>query len=142
MPIIKMKKKKILFVCKANHFRSVVSEKILKEYRKDMTIKSAGLEVKKVQRTSANASRNAARYGINIKWHRCRQLTAEMAKDSDKIYVFESAHKNYIENKFPRSKGKVNVIHAHEDLKGKPPEAHTRFIKDMRIILKKLSKKL
>lgn len=137
-----MKKKKILFVCKANHFRSTVAEQILKNLRKDLIVRSAGLQVKKPHRPSRNAWRNADNSGIKIRWHLCRQFDKKMSEYFDKIYVFEKVHKKFIEDKFPNSKGKVFVIHTHEDLKGKSDEAHKKFIKDMRIILKKFAKEL
>ena len=136
------KKSKVLFVCRYNHFRSAVSEQILKNIRKDLIVDSAGIDVKSRNRVPARAWKPAQKCSVNIKNHTTKSFTKYKAKRFDKIYVFEKEQKNLIEKKFPIARGKVSVIKSNEDLKGKSFEKQKKFVDGIRIILKKLANEL
>ena len=100
-------RKKILFVCTGNTCRSPMAEGFAKaEFQKlnlDYTAESAGLSA---DEGGANEKSILAMkdYEIDISDHKARQLTLEMAKESERIYAMTPAQAYLLRQILPGKK--------------------------------------
>lgn len=125
-----MKKKKILFVCNGNVFRSFSAEKLLKEYLKKNNIKgwvisSAGVTARK-QPIKPEIISTIKELGVKKTKHKQRKLTKRilkkqnitiaMAKDHLK-YIKDKGYTNvYLFNELSTNK-KTSILDIHEEIK-------------------------
>jgi predicted protein tyrosine phosphatase len=79
-------KKKILFVCTQNKFRSLTAEHLFSN-RTDLEVRSAGV---------ASDARVT--------------LSSELLEWADEVYVFERRHRNIIHKKFPKQYESKSVV--------------------------------
>lgn len=99
-----MKKRKVLFVCTGNIFRSMGAEYCLKDYLKKNGIKgyevsSAGTTAEKgLMQPAVKKTLNG--YGIDPSKHVQRRLTKRMLKESDVVIVMAEYHRKFIREKF------------------------------------------
>lgn len=88
--------KSILVVCVGNICRSPVGEALLTQALPHIQISSAGLSAEKSGLNQHIADKFAQQVaidrGLDIRSHRARQLTAEIASKSDLILVMEPEH--------------------------------------------------
>ena len=82
-----MTKKKILFVCTANYYRSVTAEELFKN-KQDLVVKSAGTHPQAV-----------------------KVINKEFVEWADIIFVMEEHHKEYITENFGSVVNKIIVLH-------------------------------
>jgi len=106
---------KILVVCLGNICRSPVGEGFLKNYfiksgQTDRSVSSAGIAAVVGAPASAHSVTLMRRRGIDISSHMARQLTHEMMIEHDLVLVMEMEQKKFLEQRFPFSKGKVQMI--------------------------------
>ncbi len=99
--------KKILFVCTGNTCRSPMAEGFANaEFQRlglDYIAESAGLSA---DEGGANEKSilAAGEYGVDISGHRARQLTVEMATESERIYTMTSAQAYLLQQILPDKK--------------------------------------
>ena len=85
----------VLFICKGNICRSPFAERLAKkmfesELRRQVTVDSAGLEVKMPCPSPRNAVAAAAGFGIDLEDHRSKGFRSEMFADFDMIVTMET----------------------------------------------------
>ena len=106
-----MKRFVVLFVCTGNLCRSPTAEGIMKDLILDevalhrtvlpVDVLSAGIHATEGQPASRHAVEAAAEHGINLGFHRSRQLTANMARTADLILTMEKMHTDFITYHWP-----------------------------------------
>ncbi len=107
----------LLFVCTGNICRSPVAEGIMKDLILDeidshgqnlpIKVMSAGTHADNGNYASENAVIVAARYGIDINFHRSRYLTAEIVNAADLLLTMEKIHTNIIKQNWPH----INAVY-------------------------------
>lgn len=111
-------KSKILFVCSGNICRSPLAEGLLKYYitssgnlnENDFKIFSAGTLELGPMPVSEKSAIVASEYGVEINTHISKHIDRESADEAERIIVMAKKHKDYIENAFPLSAGKVEFL--------------------------------
>ena len=106
---------KILVVCLGNICRSPVGEGFLKEYffktgQNHRQVTSAGIAAVVDAPASPHSITVMKNRGIDISSHVARQLTHEMMIEHDLVLVMELDQKKFLEQRFPFSRGKVQVL--------------------------------
>ncbi|MFC1560985.1 low molecular weight protein arginine phosphatase [Candidatus Latescibacterota bacterium] len=102
----------MVFVCTGNICRSPMAAGIMKECILDeVTLKGQNLPIKVISAgthaingypASEHAIEVLAQHGIDIRFHRSRQLTEEIVKDADLILTMEKYHTNIIRQNWPQ----------------------------------------
>ena len=104
----------VLVVCLGNICRSPVLEGMLKHYFQengfDNKVSSAGITAMVGDGASRNSITVANARGMDITGHRARQITADMIREHDLIFVMEDHQQSTLEQQFPFSRGKVQTI--------------------------------
>ena len=95
---MRVKNKRILFVCTGNTCRSPMAEIILKSKHKlagvlDVKVKSAGISTLDGQKMSKNSFTALKLMGYKPYGFKSRQLTTEMLKKSDLVLCMTASHK-------------------------------------------------
>ncbi|MDW7682250.1 MAG: low molecular weight protein arginine phosphatase [bacterium] len=116
----------ILFVCSGNACRSPMAEGLLKkklypDYRKKLTVLSAGTLGLQGNPPTANAITVAREKGVDISQHRSRGVNQQILERSDLILVMASHHRDYIIEKFPSFKNRVFLLKSYA-AEGEPIE--------------------
>ena len=90
----------ILFVCTGNTCRSAmaaaVMDKIAQERDLDVRIESAGLFAADGETASYNAVEALKKYGIDLSYHRSKQITEDLINQSDLILTMTAQHKQFL----------------------------------------------
>jgi len=84
-------RKRVLFICSRNKWRSKTAETIFKEYS-HLDVKSAG----------------TSKVAVN-------KVTLELISWADEIYVMEKKHKEILEKKYGRISKKLVVLHIPDE---------------------------
>ena len=117
--------KKILFVCTGNSCRSVIAEGLFKKMVQDRAgefeVSSAGISAIEGFPASPETVKVMKAEGVDVSGHRSRWLTTELVRASDKIFVMERMHKDWVLGFAPEAKEKVFLltefhrpVHGHE----------------------------
>lgn len=106
----------ILFVCTANQFRSPIAAAY---FQRKLTsaglidgylVSSAGTWTPEGLPAHAKAIEAGAKFGLDLKHHKTREVNAGMLASADKIIVMQYSHKEAIEAEFPETEGKVVLL--------------------------------
>lgn len=91
----------ILFVCTGNTCRSAMAaaimDKLAQERDLDIRIESAGLFAADGERASDNAVESLKKYGVDLSYHRSKQVSEELINQSDLILTMTASHKMALE---------------------------------------------
>ena len=104
----------ILFICTGNTCRSPMAEGILKDMGEkrnlDIRVSSAGIFAQKDGPIAENSIQALGEIGIDISHYRSKSLDEEMLKEADLILTMGHSHKQFIEEKYPSSEGKLYTL--------------------------------
>lgn len=105
--------KHILFVCTGNVCRSPMAEgifKYLSQHRPELTCESAGLAAYPGFPASQNAIKVARKYGVDLSSHLSQNITEDLLKKADYVFVMTSVHLHVIKSQFPQYSDKVYIL--------------------------------
>ena len=106
----------ILFVCSANMCRSPMAEALFSNLLKqrgemsDWNVSSAGVWALEGNPASTGGLKALERRGIDLRYHRARQVTREMIVNNDLILVMEQDHKEALCASFPHYAAKIYLL--------------------------------
>ncbi|PWH16220.1 MAG: protein tyrosine phosphatase [Anaerolineae bacterium] len=106
--------KSVLFVCTANMCRSPMAQGLLLaqlgEKREGWRIESAGVAALEGSAASQKTLQILAEHGIDLSFHKARQITQNLVKESALILVMERRHKQMLQAQFPDFAGKIYLL--------------------------------
>ncbi|MDH3731038.1 MAG: low molecular weight phosphatase family protein [Acidimicrobiia bacterium] len=98
----------IVFVCTGNICRSPMAAAIATQLEKGhgtgVQFASAGTHALEGHAATQEAIAATAEIGVALRWHRARQLTAEVAAGADLLVALDQEHLDYIGEHFPEAK--------------------------------------
>lgn len=106
----------VLFVCTANLYRSPLAAAFLKDELKDepdgdqWVIDSAGTWTKNGTPLHPQTIEDAHHFGLEVRTHRSKQVTAELLSHFDLILVMETGHKEALLIEFPDQSKKIHLL--------------------------------
>jgi len=106
----------VLFVCTANLYRSPLAAAFLKDELKnapggiEWVIDSAGTWTNNGAPIHSQTIEDAHRFGLDVRTHRSRQVTAELLSRYDLILVMETGHKEALRIEFPDQSKKIHML--------------------------------
>ena len=106
----------VLFVCTANLYRSPLAAAFLKDELKDTPggikceIDSAGTWTTSGALIPSQTIEDANRFGLDVRTHKSKQVTAELLSQYDLILVMETGHKEALRIEFPDQSKKVHLL--------------------------------
>lgn len=98
---------RILVVCLGNICRSPMAEQLLKVALPKKTISSAGLGALINAPADDHAQALMTELGHDISAHRGRQLSAELIRNADLIFVMTHKQEALLTQQFPQARGRV-----------------------------------
>jgi len=117
-------KRCILFVCRANQFRSPLAAACFRRRmqqvcpHEEWLVASAGTWALEGQPAAPLAQAVAAQYGLSLKAHRSRRVSPDLLRDCTLVVVMEAGQKEALLAEFPWLEGRVHLLTA---LAGEPP---------------------
>lgn len=141
---------KVLTVCTGNICRSPIAAGLLSHYlpeslRDQIEVSSAGTHALHGHQAEPHAIEAMERIGIDITDHRARQITKEIARETDLILTMEAAHSQRIKGLLkwrqdqPRRVSEFNPqepVHDIADPYGGPVEEFETCIRTLRPCIK------
>ena len=112
---------KITFVCTGNTCRSVLAEGFMKAksaVNEDFNISSCGTGASLVFKVPPVVLKLLEKEGVDLSKHISTQITKDIVKNSDYIFVMEKTHLNYIVKQFPDANGKTYLLKEFAGLNG------------------------
>jgi protein-tyrosine-phosphatase len=106
----------VLFVCTANLYRSPLAAAFLRNELKDApggiewVIDSAGTWTKSGVPIHFETIEDAHRFGLEVRTHTSKQVTAELLSRYDLILVMETGHKEALLIEFPDQSKKIHLL--------------------------------
>ena len=106
----------VLFVCTANLYRSPLAAAFLRDVLKDTAggiewvIDSAGTWTTTGAPIPSQTIEDAHRFGLDVRNHKSKQVTAELLSRHDLILVMETGHKEALWIEFPDQSKKVHML--------------------------------
>lgn len=105
----------VLFVCTANLYRSPLAAALLKSELKDApdgkwVIDSAGTWTKNGTPIHSQTIEDALHFGLDVRAHKSKQVTAALLSKQDLILVMETGHKEALLIEFPDQSKKVYLL--------------------------------
>ncbi len=116
---------KILVVCVGNICRSPTGERLLKAYRPELTVNSAGLGALVGKGADGTAVSVAQQHNLSLEGHCARQISGRMCRDYDLILVMEKRHISAICEMAPEMRGKV-MLFGHWDTEREIPDPYRK----------------
>lgn len=107
---------RILFVCTANRYRSVIAaacfkdETIRRNQENKWNVLSAGTWTRDGLPAMWDAISSARQIGLNIEDHRSLSITANLIQSADLILVMEQGHKEALQIEFPQSRERIFLL--------------------------------
>ena len=107
---------RILFVCTGNTCRSPMAKANMKhmiqkeDREQDFEVLSAGIMAQVGEGASNLAWQTMSEMGLDISWHRARQLGVYMMQDAHLIFTMTRAHKEMLSYQYPDCAGKIWLI--------------------------------
>lgn len=102
--------KSILFVCTGNTCRSPMAEVLLADRLPGLTVSSAGLATVAGLPASIGAIDAMDAMGLNLDYHRSRQLSSYLLADADLVLCMSNSHKETILSALPEMADKVFTL--------------------------------
>lgn len=102
--------KSVLFVCSGNTCRSPMAEALLAAKMPELSVSSAGLATVAGLPASIGAIDAMAEYGLNLDYHRSRQLSSYLLADADLVLCMGDSHKQTILSALPELSNKVFTL--------------------------------
>lgn len=104
----------ILFVCRANRYRSpiaaaIMKEAIVKQYQ-HWDVSSAGTWTTDGLPPISGAVFEAQELGLDIRGHQSRVITPQMVRNADLILVMEQDQKEALQVEFPMCRHKIALL--------------------------------
>ncbi|AIS60856.1 low molecular weight protein arginine phosphatase [Listeria ivanovii] len=103
----------ILFVCTGNTCRSPLAEKILKEIRPDLEVRSAGTHAITGAAISENSREILEQMSLDTS-HQAKNIDQTDINWAEEIYVMTTIHLQELKNRFPKAKDKIKLISLDE----------------------------
>jgi len=106
----------ILFICTANQFRSpIAAAYFIRELNSaglsdGFQVSSAGTWTPEGLPAHPKAIEVGAKFHLDLKHHRTREVNAEILNAADRIIVMQHSHKEALEAEFPETQGKVDLL--------------------------------
>lgn len=97
----------VLFVCIGNICRSPMAEGLFKQALPGREVCSAGIHAMVGSPADPIAVKLMREQGVDIGEHRAQALASWMIGEADLILTMDKVQKNFIERKYPQSKGRV-----------------------------------
>jgi protein-tyrosine phosphatase len=107
---------RILFVCTANRYRSVIAaawfkdELVRRKQENQWNVLSAGTWTTGGMPAMTDAIQQAKQIGLNIKEHRSRVITGDMIQAADLVLVMEGGQKEALQIEFPSYREKILLL--------------------------------
>lgn len=98
---------RILFVCTGNSFRSAVAEALLKKFRSDFVVESAGIEP--ASHVAENAKRFLKENALGYLKSEPEGIEQKNVEGYDIIIVMKERHKQIITERWPKAENKIQV---------------------------------
>jgi protein-tyrosine phosphatase len=100
--------RKLLVVCLGNICRSPMAQVVLQHELGDgWSVESAGMGALVGEPAAPEALRALERIGLNATAHRARQLTSELLREAELVFVMEQAQKIELEKAYPWACGRI-----------------------------------
>ncbi|MEX0732993.1 MAG: low molecular weight protein-tyrosine-phosphatase [Aquisalimonadaceae bacterium] len=104
---------KLLVICTGNICRSPMAEAMLSARLLEsgqFTVESAGIGALVGAPADPLAVDLMNSRGLDISGHRARQLTLELGREFDLIFVMERGHKQWVDGRIPELRGRVYTL--------------------------------
>ena len=101
---------KLLFLCYGNICRSPVAERFATRLLSSCSATSAGFHTKEQRPCPEHISAVAAEWGLNVKDHRSRRVTAEDLQQADLILVMDTDNLNKVRAEFPWALDRTTLL--------------------------------
>lgn len=102
--------KSVLFICSGNTCRSPMAEALLAARLPELNVSSAGLATVPGLPASIGAIDAMDAYGLNLDYHRSRQVSSYLLADADLVLCMGQSHKQTIVQALPELADKVFTL--------------------------------
>lgn len=101
---------KLLFLCHGNICRSPVAERLAARLLSGYSVSSAGFHAAQQRPCPEHISTVAAEWGLNLKDHRSRRVTAEDIQQADLILVMDTDNFKRVRAEFPGALNRTTLL--------------------------------